>query len=80
MLSPAAFGLGATLYCLDDNWSTWFISSKGVWYEGIMPLLDSATHTTVVAFLSQWDILQTLCSGMGSRQTKPVGGLKGGKE
>lgn len=70
---PAAFGLGTRLYGWEGNWSTWFISSKGVQYDRIMPLLDSAFQITVMVSLSQWAISQMLCSGIGSRQIKLVG-------
>ena len=46
--NPAAFGLDTTLYCWEGNWSTGCVSSKGVQCNGIVPLLDSAFHITVM--------------------------------
>lgn len=53
---------------LEGKWSTWFATSKGAQYDAIMPLPHS--HTALMVFLSQWDILQTLYSSVGSRESK----------
>lgn len=76
MFSPAAFGLDTRLCWLEGIQSTWFVSSKGEQCDTIMPPPHS--QTTLIIFLSQWDITQTLYRSVGSRESEVEKSMKPG--